>query len=283
MSNMAGIIPISGKSGVDYNFPWHDCLMPLSKDYYAIQHAVYECAMVGCKTIWIVSGLEFQPLVKEIVQEWVMDPFTIDKDKAKESYEHVRVPIYYVPIHGKDKDRRDCLAWTVLYGCTMASEVSTKMSSWMNYEKFYVSFPHGIFDVERELRGYRRQLKNEISSSDGEFCLTSDGKDVTSGLHTSFTISSAGVSDTLKRFKELEWEASRKGIKNPAVDFSLDIVFKHLYDDCELKRHALPVYHQTNTWAGYRGYLSSREIEKPRVIKRFEGRKRQWKRMFHED
>ena len=282
-SNMAGIIPISGKSGVDYNFPWHDCLMPLSKDYYAIQNAVYECAIVGCKTIWIVSSLEFQPLVKEIVQEWIMDPLTIDKDKAKESYEHVRVPIYYVPIHGKDKDRRDCLSWTVLYGCTMASEVSTKMSSWMNYEKFYISFPHGVFDVERELRGYRRQLKNEISSFNGEFCLTSDGKDVRDGLHTSFTISSRVLSDTLKRFKDLEWQAAREGIKNPAVDFSLDIVFKNMYDDCELKKHAIPAYHQTNTWAGYRDYLSNREIKKPKVIKRFEGRKRQWKKMFHEN
>ena len=36
-SNLAGIIPISGQKRVDYDFPWHDCLMPIGNNYYAIQ------------------------------------------------------------------------------------------------------------------------------------------------------------------------------------------------------------------------------------------------------
>ena len=283
-SNLAGIIPISGQKRVDYDFPWHDCLMPIGNNYYAIQNAVYECALVGCKTIWIVSDLAFQPLIKEIVQEWVMDPLTIDKDKAKESFDHVRVPIYYVPIHGKDRDRRDCLAWTVLYGCTMASEISTKMSSWMNYERFYISFPHGITDADSELRSYRTPLNNKISTSNEEFCLTYRGENVTNGLQTSFTMSQAQLRECMKGFKDMEWEESRRGKKTPAAHFSLDKVFGNLYDGVELIKHELKGYHQIDTWSGYRSLLSSNmNLRKPRAIERFERKRKRWKRMFHED
>jgi len=57
--HIAGIVPIAGQRRADYVFPWHDCLMPLNKDYYAIERAVYECAVVGCDAVWIVSDLEF--------------------------------------------------------------------------------------------------------------------------------------------------------------------------------------------------------------------------------
>ena len=72
--HLAGIVPIAGQKRTDYVFPWHDCLMPLSKDYYAIERAVYECAVVGCDVIWIVSDTEFQPLIREVVGSWILDP-----------------------------------------------------------------------------------------------------------------------------------------------------------------------------------------------------------------
>ena len=35
--HIAGIVPIAGQRRADYVFPWHDCLMPLNKDYYLKQ------------------------------------------------------------------------------------------------------------------------------------------------------------------------------------------------------------------------------------------------------
>ena len=32
--------------------------------------------------------------------------------------------IYYVPIHPKDRDKRDCLAWSVIYGSLRAFHIS---------------------------------------------------------------------------------------------------------------------------------------------------------------
>lgn len=283
-SNMAGIIPISGQNRADYEFPWHDCMMPIGNDYYAIQKAVYECALVGCKTIWIISDLQFQPLIKEIVQDWIMDPFTIDKDKKKESYDHVRVPIYYVPIHGKDRNRRDCLAWSILYGCSSAESVSYSLSKWLGYEKYYVSFPHGIFDVESSLRHFREGSPfNAIASPEQQFLLSYRGSNVVTGAHTSFTMSRAQVKKSLSTFKSLE-RRDAKNIKNPAKHFSLDNVFKSLYDGVQFTNHELDCFYQINTWKKYREFMGSNlAMKKPRTIEKFERRKKRWKRMFHEN
>ena len=283
-SNMAGIIPISGQKRADYQFPWHDCLMPIGKEYYAIQKAVYECALVGCKTIWIVSDLQFQPLIKEIVQEWVMDPFTIDKQKDKEAYDHVRVPIYYVPIHGKDRERRDCLAWSILYGCSSAESVSYSLSRWLGYEKYYISFPHGVFDVDLSLRHFREGGPfNLIASPEQQFLLSHSGSSVVTGAHTSFTMSKAQVKKSLSTFRSLERHEAKK-IKNPAKHFSLDNVFKNLYDGVQFATHELDCFYQINTWEKYREFMGSDlAMEKPRTIEKFERRKKRWKRMFHED
>lgn len=280
-SNLTGIIPIGGASRTDYSFPWHDSLMPISKDYHAIQNAVYQCAMAGCKTIWIVSDMEFQPLVKEIVQEWIMDPYSIDKDKIKEEYDHFRIPIYYVPIHSKDRERRDCLAWSILYGATMANEVSTKISAWTALRRFYVSFPHGIFDPQ-ELERYRSAgLMNTISLSKEPFRLTYGGKGATNGVQVGFTISKEKVEETLKYFRKLEYSQSH-GKKHPARFFSLDKVFANLYiDEEEVLTHDLDEFYQINTWQGYREYMASPlEVSKPRAIERFERKRRRWKKTF---
>lgn len=283
-SNMAGIIPISGQNRTDYQFPWHDCLMPIGNDYYAIQKAVYECALVGCKTIWIIGDLRFQPLIKEVVQDWIMDPFTIDKDKKKESYDHVRIPIYYVPIHGKDRNRRDCLAWSILYGCSSAESVSYSLSKWLSYDKYYVSFPHGIFDVDASLREFRQGGPfNMIASPEFQFSLSHRSMNITCGIHTSFTMSKLQVKEALSTFKSLERKEA-KNIKNPAKHFSLDNVFKNLYDGVQFVTHELDCFYQISTWEKYREFMGSDlAMEKPRAISKFERRKKRWKKMFHED
>ena len=33
--HLAGIVPVAGQK-LDFNFPWHDCLQPINKDYLAV-------------------------------------------------------------------------------------------------------------------------------------------------------------------------------------------------------------------------------------------------------
>ena len=61
--HLAGIIPVAGQP-LDFKMPWHDCMMPLNKDYLAVEHSVVECAYAGCETIWIVCHDDMQPLIR---------------------------------------------------------------------------------------------------------------------------------------------------------------------------------------------------------------------------
>ncbi len=137
---------------------WHDCLMPIAPDYTMIEHAVLECAWAGCETIWLACHADMEPLVRHRLGDYIQDPVWVNRTQEQYPSEHQRrIPIFYVPIHPKDRDRRDCLSWSVIYGALVALKVSTKISRWVIPDKYYVSFPYGIFDPQ-ELRGLRRKI-----------------------------------------------------------------------------------------------------------------------------
>ena len=292
ISHLAGIVPISGQKRVDYVFPWHDCLMPLSKDYYAIQRAVYECALVGCEVIWVVSDLEFQPLIKEIVGEWIMDPCSLDSPhRLRETFEHKRIPIHYLPIHPKDRDRRDCLAWSILYGANVANRIAAKFSKLAITDKFWVSFPHGIYDPEclRELR--KGTLNNPLKKRKKNFYLTYHKESIISGTQLGFSMTQEQVSKLTRGFKDMEvgdryYEGSTRK-RRPVSEsftgrfFSLDKVFEKMYDSQETEAFEVSNFYQIDKFSEYRKMLgSSMELSKPNAITRFERKKREWRKMF---
>jgi len=42
--NLAGIVPVAGQP-LDFNFPWHDSLMPIGHNYLAVEKAVFDCVV----------------------------------------------------------------------------------------------------------------------------------------------------------------------------------------------------------------------------------------------
>ena len=53
--HLAGIIPVAGQK-LDFNFPWHDCLQPIGKNYLAIERAAFSRRRVGCtdrSNLWL--------------------------------------------------------------------------------------------------------------------------------------------------------------------------------------------------------------------------------------
>ena len=76
--HLAGIIPTVGQP-LDFNFPWHDCMIPIAADFLAIERSVLECATAGCETIWVVCSTDMQPLLKHRLGESVQDPVWISR------------------------------------------------------------------------------------------------------------------------------------------------------------------------------------------------------------
>ena len=105
--------------------------MPIDRNYTAIERAVYECAMAGCKTIWIVANDDLAPLVRALIGEWTYDPVYYSRPSKFNSEQRREIPIYYVPIHPKDRERRDSYGWSVLYGIHSAWRVANNVSKWI--------------------------------------------------------------------------------------------------------------------------------------------------------
>jgi len=261
--HLAGIIPVAGQP-LNFNMPWHDCLMPISCDYLAIERAVVECAYAGCETIWIVCNDDMQPLIRyrlgEYVQDpvWVLRPFTYNKGEHKKP-----IPIYYVPVHPKDRNKRDCLSWSVLYGATTAKRVSSALSKWTMTKQYYVSFPYGVYEPNI-LRDHRKDI-----SSPRPFFLSYNNKNITHGEYLGFTFNNEVCGELLQQVRQkstgLYRDLDRK--EKLSIDerfsyrfFSLKDVFGDLNLDTS-KACELPSYHNIDNWQGYCSYLGTSDLQ----------------------
>ena len=149
MSNfhLAGIVPVAGQD-LEFNMPWHDCMMPIAPDYLAIEKSIVACAYAGCETIWVVCNQDTQPLVRHRLGDYILDPVWAFRKFEKRANDFQKlIPIFYVPIHPNDRDKRDCLSWSVLYGAHMSSKISKSMSKWLAPNMYFVDFPYGMYQI----------------------------------------------------------------------------------------------------------------------------------------
>ena len=243
--HLAGVVPVTGAK-LDFNMPWHDSLMPIAQDYLAVEHAVYECACAGVSTIWIVCKEGTTPLLRHRLGDWIFDPVEIDRiagNPRSKMKDHIRrIPIYYVKLKPIDFERRESLGWSALVGAITSFRMSFRVSKWVIPDKYFVSFPYGIYDAD-VLRTKRHMLR-----SDSSYIITHDDKSVADGLHTAFT------------FDRDVFVYARREVRKYKT--GLDEIFKSVIMD-EPKQISIPWYHQIDTWENYKNYLGSEDqVEK---------------------
>jgi len=278
--HLAGIIPVA-QLETDYKSITPDVLTLLEPRFTAIQNAVMSCAMAGCKTIWIVANNDLAPIIKQAIGEWVYDPVYYKRDFTK-FYSNVRkeVPIYYVPIHPKDLDKRNSYGWSVLHGIYSSWFVSYKISRWILPEKYFIAFPMSIYD-------YRvlRQLRPQIQDANKNFTLTYNDKTVLDSIPISFTMKGEDYLQCRRNINKITTReylppspGSLPSQRRPLNErwsarfFDLPTVFQKL----NLKnssKHELDWFYDIRTWDQYRSYMASDnrvavpyyEIYKPRT------------------
>ena len=156
--------------------------MPVDLGWTAIQKSVFECAMAGCNTIWIIANDDLAPVVRKVVGDWIYDPVYLSGYSNFSSEQRKEIPIYYVQINPKDRDRRDSYGWSVLYGAYSAWKVAYKISQWLTPDKYYVSFPMAAYDVNL-VRDYRKLINHR----EDNFFLSYDGETVKDNKPIAFT------------------------------------------------------------------------------------------------
>ena len=263
--HLAGIIPVGGQK-LDFDFPWHDCMQPIGKDYLAIERAVWECACAGCETIWIVCHDDMQPLIKHRLGDYVQDPLCQNLSRKTLPKEHERsIPIYYVPIHSKDRDKRDCLGWSVLYGAQSAYWLSKTISKWVVPDKYYACFPYGVYDPEIVI-----PHRSKISSKKC-FHLSFNDKDVRDDEYLAFTFDSEDFKEARRTIRRegtgqfVDYESQKRipvEKRWSARHFKLDKVFGRV--KMEDTRVDLPWYYNIGSWEKLRKFLGSdKKLDRP--------------------
>lgn len=254
IQHMAGIVPIAGQP-LEFNMPWHDAMMPLAADYFALEKSIYECAIAGCETIWVVAHYGTHPIIRKRIGDFVVDPGSYDYLKKRGARR--LVPVYYVPVAPKDKKKRDSLSWSVLYGAYMAHNVSKFLSKWIVPEKFYCSFPYGVPDP------YTIKHNRTILGSGKKTIFTYKGQTVKDNLHLSFTFDPQDYFACRDIVKQRDLGLWKEHKINAAL-YDLKTVFRGL-DHTDANVVELPWFYDISTWEGYRTFLGS---EHAKIFKR---------------
>ena len=264
--HLAGIIPVAGQP-LDFSMPWHDCMMPIGEDYLAVERSVVECANAGCDTIWIVCNDDMQPLIRHRLGEYVQDPVWVLRRFEYDQGEHKKpIPIYYVPIHPKDRKKRDCLSWSVLYGAWTAKRITSALSNLLASEKYYVSFPYGVYEPESV-----RPMRKDISSPH-PFFLTNNDKTVIDGEYLGFTFDNEVYAKLTSEVREKSTGLYRD--KERTEKLSLDERFSYrnftvadVFGSLDLegsKVEEVSNYYNIDNWQSYCKYMGASEtLQRP--------------------
>lgn len=252
IDHIAGIVPIGGKA-LDFQMPWHDALIPVAPDYLAIEQAVYQCAVAGCDTIWIVGHKGTTPLVRHRLGDIVIDPNSIPGSEQFHFARRKEIPIFYVPILPKDYDRRDSLGWSVLHGADVAFRVSCFISKWVAPTRYFCAFPYGITSVE-----FIKENREKFFTGEVPTIFSYGGKSVKDGLHIPFLFGAGDYKkcrDIVRKKNIEDWEKRKE---RDAREFTLQEIFEPL-DTANNSVVELPWFYDIGSWANYCKYTSSEQ------------------------
>jgi hypothetical protein len=262
--SLAGVVPVDGQP-LDFGFPWHDSLAPIGQNYLAVEKAVFDCAVAGCDTIWVVCPKEMQPLIRYRMGDYVVDPIIYHNKLTFAKFpEKKEIPIYYVPTHPKDAGRRESLSWSIITGAHNAYRLSRKISRWVTPDKYFVAFPYGMFSPY-----YLRQKRSAIKSAN-PFYVSFEGKNFKDGYYLPFTFDAEDFINCRRHFRASEKRAYAD-FKEPLPPeerytgrfFKHDFVFEQVKTEDGVGVE-VPWYEDISTWEKLKKWLSSEnKLDKP--------------------
>jgi hypothetical protein len=271
-SHVAGVIPVANLH-TDYNLDVPSVMLPVDAGFTCIQKSVFECAIAGCKTIWIVVDYDLAPIVRKSVGEWVHDPVYYNRTHVK-FYKEVRkeIPIYYVPIRDRDRNRRDSYGWSVLHGIYSAWWVANRISKWLIPQKYFISFPMAAYNIY-SIREHRK----EIADLNANFFLAHNKKTVKDNIPLSFTMKGEDYLECRRKVNKTtsrEYLPPLPGEIYPSQRLPLEqrwsarkFDFNLIFDKVSMKNSNIVEpewFFDVSTWDGYRDYLgSSSFIKRP--------------------
>tara|TARA_Y100000310_G_C20392177_1_gene673350 strand:+ start:181 stop:729 length:549 start_codon:yes stop_codon:yes gene_type:complete len=158
-----------------------------------------------------------------------------------------------VPIPSYSRSKRDNIAWSILHGANEAFMVSVKISKWLAPNKYYVSFPYGVYDPRIAREGKKYYF------SDRNVFISYQNQTVAHNLYTGFTFRPEEFKIIRRRIKE---ECSGVSFSIEAENrwssryFLLDKFYN--YDNIEnIQFIEIEKYQSCESWLNHKKYLQS--------------------------
>ena len=275
---MPAIIPVAGLSA-EFGMEWDASLMPVGPGFSAIEASVYECLHAGCSSIWIVANDDVAPLLRHRLGEYATDIDSINRGTFVKfgQTKHLEVPIYYVPIHPKHRNKIDNYAWSIIYGANVAYWIQTKFSRWVQPDRYYVSFPMGMMDAKEVLK-HRSRLRKNVP-----FYFSYQGQTVKDGALLSFVLDS----EEWRRAKHIittnasVWKAPEEGMPTEKLPPEERLVsLRYGLQDVfglgpEGTKQEMKSFYDLTTWSGYGKFISSelgKRTKRPNTNTMYRGR-----------
>ena len=245
IANVVAIIPITDQK-TDYRFPWHPTLQPVGKSYTAIQKVIAQACFMGVSSVWLVCNKNMQPLIKKVVGERLRHPSTYYLEKRDKKHP---VPIYYVPVHIRDRHKAACPSWSVLHGCLEAYEISGLISKWTLPDRFLVFDPYLMCDYYDAIYE-KKHVKQAIN-----FSYKSEGKTYKDGVNVPFTLSYGDCIEAKEKYDELAYEFYEE---NSMVEGSIKIPLDKIFNSVKIDRDfEIGKTYDIRKWEGYMEYMRS--------------------------
>ena len=206
--------------------------------------------MQGASPYGLFASPNSNPLIRYRLGDRLKDPNSFNSFGPDKELD---VCIYYVPVRATDHRMRNSIIWSLIYGVLNAKKITGRVSPYIVPEKFFVSFPFGVY--QPYLTGRARKSLKDVRK---QILLRYNGKTAMDGEYLGLTLT---VEDAELLSKYLKQKAYDSSEKYAARNYNLQDVLQGL----ELREGTVYVdldeYYNVSSWDQYVSYMANSQIE----------------------
>jgi hypothetical protein len=277
--HLAGIIPLAGYKD---NFKLHinDYTLPIGPTMTLAHLAVLNCSMINCDTIWVVVDSKTAPFIRKMIGDYIWSHFDVrtqrrrfnhkkrllyENKSASVNFNRVhKIPIFYIVLDPKEKDKWASLSWSILNGIQISKKISSSITTWVKPDKYYISFAnsysyHNFFEETK-------MCKTRIHRN---FFWQNNGQTAVDGKFLNFCVTNATFKRMVRNFRKAnayvsdeEYDGVTKISKsrlrpNIAPNLELSILFEDIPIEDYDGMLKTPFYYDFSSWQQYAKFVSS--------------------------
>ena len=246
----AAIIPIFARTNYQ-NYQYPECMFLVKQRTTALEKALVQATRMGVDSIWLVCPPKMLRILRRKIPDFVIDDVATEASLLQTIR---RVPIMLVPMQDRYAGIYDSVAWSTIYGATIARKSTQMLSSFLVPHNYLFMSPFCILSDE-EIEKFRRLIKRKSS-----FLMSYKGKTMLDGELLPFSFTYDDIKACKKFIKE-DMVKVNAVLKKEHADYyfkklTLDYVFKNINMENRVVDD-VKSYHRTDNWIGYCEYLNS--------------------------